>query len=127
MDIIGDQNPSPHSGVLDLTVSLSELKAFTVEETWISSRSEINLPMCIWDQISWTELRYNYFPHFFSPILFFHIAPMWHWASHSTLNLLHNIITKFPSILRLFIIILEPSWFKILAEMSFASDDNFLF
>lgn len=47
MDIIGDQNPSPHSGVLDLTVSLSELKAFMVEETWISSRSEINLPMCI--------------------------------------------------------------------------------
>ena len=47
MDIIGDQNPSPHSGVLHLTVSLSELKVFTVEETWMSGCSEINLPMSI--------------------------------------------------------------------------------
>ena len=28
MDIIGDQSPSPHSGVLHLTVSLTELKVF---------------------------------------------------------------------------------------------------
>ena len=47
MDIIGDQNPSPHYSVLDLTVSLSELREFTVEETWVSGHSEINLPMSI--------------------------------------------------------------------------------